>query len=105
MCKCLACNGSRFHRHLHLVHCGFRLGHLGIFIADEPRVIVVNIVQMTYLTQYLDSADSTCMAVLSSAGNVAYKYAYRDNHQRDCLQSVCFLPLYGGDKMKSNDSL
>jgi hypothetical protein len=67
--------------------------HLGIFIADEPRIIVVNIVQMTYLTQYLDSTDSTCMAVLSSAGNVAYQCACRDHCQCDRLQPVCFPPL------------
>ena len=55
-------------------------------IADEPRVIVVNIVQTTYLTQYLNSTDSTCTAVLSSgACPDAYQCAYRDNCQRDCL--------------------
>ncbi|KAH1821076.1 hypothetical protein KXW95_003063 [Aspergillus fumigatus] len=52
----------------------------------KVSVIVVNIVQMTYLKQYLNSTDSTCMAVLSSVCVDAYQCAYRDDRQRDCLQ-------------------
>ncbi|KAH1310951.1 hypothetical protein KXX47_006036 [Aspergillus fumigatus] len=54
--------------------------------ASRSLVIVVNIVQMTYLKQYLNSTDSTCMAVLSSVCVDAYQCAYRDDRQRDCLQ-------------------
>ncbi|GFG09921.1 esterase EstB [Aspergillus lentulus] len=40
-------------------------------IADEPRVIVLNIVQTTYLTQYLNSTDSTWTIVSVTACNQA----------------------------------
>ncbi|KAF4230410.1 hypothetical protein CNMCM6457_005986 [Aspergillus fumigatiaffinis] len=56
--------------------------------ASRSLVIVVNIVQMTYLTQYLDSADSTCMAVLSSAGNVAYKAMMNLSIITTCIPSL-----------------